>query len=474
MPIICSGSLERNLRADGFADAWIGLADAWKGADFLNSIQDIWNMVLDRMRTELYETTINTWFDEVTPVAVEGDTLILHCPNDFKRSTIEDRFLGNIAGSMKDIFSADFTIRVLSDAQLQAYNQAAPEEQKPKNLFESDEFTFENFVVGPSNKLAFAAAKAVAAQPAEHYNPLFIYGDSGLGKTHLIYSIAHEIRQKCPAARIVYIKGDEFINEFIEAVRTGRNQDFRVKYREADLLLVDDIQFVAGKEETQNEFFHTFNTLYESRRQIVLTSDRPPQEMSRLDDRLRTRFEWGLLVDVQPPDLETRIAIVKNKAAQLGLLLSDDVVGYIAKNVTSNVRLLEGTVKKIKAFRDLLGSELDGESVDRAIHDMLRKENEFIPSPDTIIAEICKYYRIDDAAIRGQQRDRNIVRGRQVAMYLIRRMSNYSYKDIGKEFGDRDHTTVMHSIEQVEQRMKKDSAFAETVRDITTNINAKK
>ena len=467
LPIICSGSLEKNLHADGFADVW-------KGADLLNSIQDIWNMVLERMRSELYETTINTWFDEVTPVALEGDTLILHCPNDFKRSTIEDRFLGNIAGSLKDIFSADFTVRILSDAALQAYNQAAPEEKKPKNLFESDEFTFENFVVGPSNKLAFAAAKAVAAQPAEHYNPLFIYGDSGLGKTHLIYSIAHEIRQRQPAAKIVYIKGDDFINEFIDAVRSGRNQDFRVKYREADLLLVDDIQFVSGKEETQNEFFHTFNTLYESRRQIVLTSDRPPKEMSRLDDRLRTRFEWGLLVDVQPPDLETRIAIVKNKAAQLGLVISDEVVGYIAKNVTSNVRLLEGTVKKIKAYRDLLGSELDGESVDRAIHDMLRKDNEFIPSPDTIIAEICKYYRIDEAAIRGQQRDRNIVRGRQVAMYLIRRMSNYSYKDIGKEFGDRDHTTVMHSIEQVEQRMKKDAVFAETVRDITTNISSKK
>ena len=470
MPIICSGNLEKNLRSGGLA----GSTGDWKGADFLNSIQDIWNMVLDKMRSELYETTINTWFDEVTPVALEGDTLVLHCGNDFKRSTIEDRFVGNIAASMKDIFSTDFTIRLLSDAALQAYQQAEPAEKKPKNLFESDEFTFQNFVVGPSNKLAFAAAKAVAAQPAEHYNPLFIYGDSGLGKTHLIYSIAHEIRQQRPAAKIVYIKGDDFINEFIEAVRGGRNQDFRVKYREADLLLVDDIQFVAGKEETQNEFFHTFNTLYESRRQIVLTSDRPPQEMSRLDDRLRTRFEWGLLVDVQPPDLETRIAIVKNKAAQLGLILSPDVVDYIAKNVTSNVRLLEGTVKKIKAYRDLLGSELDAESVDRAIHDMLRRDNEFIPSPDTIIAEICKYYRIDESAIRGQQRDRNIVRGRQVAMYLIRRMSNYSYKDIGREFGDRDHTTVMHSIEQVEQRMKKDSAFAETVRDITTNINAKK
>ena len=440
----------------------------------MNSIQDIWNMVLDRMRSELYETTINTWFDETTPVALEGDTLILHCPNDFKRGTIEDRFIGNIAASMKDIFSADFSIRILDDLGLSIYQQAEPQENKPKNLFESDEFTFQNFVVGPSNKLAFAAAKAVAAQPAEHYNPLFIYGDSGLGKTHLIYAIAHEIRQQRPAAKIVYIKGDDFINEFIEMVRGGKNQDFRTKYREADLLLVDDIQFVAGKEETQNEFFHTFNTLYESRRQIVLTSDRPPQEMSRLDDRLRTRFEWGLLVDVQPPDLETRIAIVKNKAAQLGLFLSDDVVDYIAKNVTSNVRLLEGTVKKIKAYRDLLGSELDAESVDRAIHDMLRRDNEFIPSPDTIISEICKYYRIDESAIRGQQRDRTIVRGRQVAMYLIRRMSNYSYKDIGKEFGDRDHTTVMHSIEQVEQRMKKDTSFAETVKDITTNINSKK
>ena len=467
LPIICTGSLEKNLRADGFADAW-------KGADFLNSIQDIWNMVLDRMRTELYETTINTWFDEVTPVALEGDTLILHCPNDFKRSTIEDRFVGNIAGSMKDIFSADFSIRILSDAGLQAYNQAPPEEQKPKNLFESDEFTFENFVVGPSNKLAFAAAKAVAAQPAEHYNPLFIYGDSGLGKTHLIYSIAHEIRQKRPAAKIVYIKGDDFINEFIEAVRTGRNQDFRVKYREADLLLVDDIQFVAGKEETQNEFFHTFNTLYEAGKQIVLTSDRPPHEMSKLTDRLRTRFEWGLQVDVKPPNLETRIVIIQNKAAQLGLILDQKIVNYIAENITGNVRQLEGTVKKIKAYHDLLSTDLSEESVNEAISDMLRRENEYIPSVETIIAEICKVFRVEEKTIRGQQRDRDAVRSRQVAMYLIRKMSNYSYADIGKEFGGRDHTTVMHSIEQVEQRMKKDAAFAETVKAITTNINTRK
>ena len=237
---------------------------------------------------------------------------------------------------------------------------------------------------------------------------------------------------------------------------------------------MDDIQFVAGKEETQNEFFHTFNTLYESRRQIVLTSDRPPQEMSKLDDRLRTRFEWGLLVDVQPPDLETRIAIVQNKAAQLGLVIDRDIVNYIAENVTANVRQLEGTVKKVKAYKDLLEKDVDTENVNKAIQDMLRKENEYIPTVDDIVREICKVYRIDDKAIRGQQRDRDAVRSRQVAMYLIRRLCNYSYKDIGKEFGNRDHTTVMHSIEQVEQRIAKDASFAETVRAITTNINNRK
>ena len=444
----------------------------------MNSIQDIWNMVLERMGTELYATTINTWFNDTIPVALENNTLILHCPSDFKRSTINDRFLPNIAAALKDIFSADFTIQLLDDAGLAAYNAkgAAAVEEEPRcvSLFESDHFTFDNFVVGPSNKLAFAASRAVASHPAEHYNPLFIYGDSGLGKTHLIYAIAHEIRHQRPSAKIVYIKGDDFINEFIDMVRSGKNQDFRTKYREADLLLVDDIQFVAGKEETQNEFFHTFNTLYEAGRQIVLTSDRPPQEMSKLDDRLRTRFEWGLLVDVQPPNLETRIAIVKNKAAQLGLVLTDDIINYIAENVTSNVRQLEGTVKKIKAYKDLLESDTTTENVNEAIADMLRKENEFIPTPEVIITEICKVFRVDEKVVRGQQRDRAAVRSRQVAMYLIRRMSNYSYADIGKEFGGRDHTTVMHSIEQVEQRMAKDTSFAETVKAITSNINSRK
>ena len=338
---------------------------------------------------------------------------------------------------------------------------------------ESGEFTFDRFVVGPSNRLACSAAKAVADAPGQHYNPLFIYGDSGLGKTHLLYAIAHVIRSKAPGSKIVYIKGDEFINDFIDAVRSGKAGDFRTKYREADLLLVDDIQFVAGKEETQNEFFHTFNTLYESKKQIVLTSDRPPYEMAKLDDRLRTRFEWGLMVDVQPPDLETRIAIIKNKALQLGFAMDDTIASYIAGNITANVRQLEGTVKKIKAFHDLEGTPIDKSTVDRAVQDM-SKSSEFIITADSIIKEICRYFRLEEDQIRGQSRNRDAVNARQIAMYLIRRMTNLSLSGTGAEFGGRDHTTVIHSIEKVEEKMSKDPRFAETVKAIITNINSKK
>ena len=249
--------------------------------------------------------------------------------------------------------------------------------------------------------------------------------------------------------------------------------DFRTKYREADLMLVDDIQFVAGKVETQNEFFHTFNALYETKKQIVLTSDRPPQEMAQLDDRLRTRFEWGLMVDVQPPDLETRIAILKNKAVQLGFLLSDDIAAYIASKITANVRQMEGTVKKIKAFKDLDGMEVDKAAVDRAIQDM-SKYSEFVITPENIIAEICRYFRIDETQIKGQSRSRDCLNARQIAMSLIRRMTSLSLNDTGNLFGGRDHATVINSISKVEKKMKSDPAYAETVKAITTNINSTK
>ena len=437
----------------------------------MQSVSDIWSMILTRMREDLSETTIKTWFDETTVVALEGNTLVLHCPNSFKRTNIQDRFLPSIEAGLKDIFSADIAVRLLDDNMLRQYQNK--EEQKPTSLMESGEFTFETFVIGPSNRLACSAARAVADAPGQHYNPLFIYGDSGLGKTHLLYAIAHVIRQNSPNFRILYIKGDEFINDFIESVRSGKAGDFRTKYREADLMLVDDIQFVAGKVETQNEFFHTFNTLYESKKQIVLTSDRPPHEMAQLDDRLRTRFEWGLMADVQPPALETRVAIIKNKAAQLGFLLSDEIAHYIANKITANVRQLEGTVKKIKAYRDLDGVDINRETVDRAIQDM-SKSSEFIITPEVIIREVCRYFRIEEEQIKGQSRSRDCLNARQIAMYLIRRMTSLSLNDTGNLFGGRDHATVINSISKVEKKMKSDPAYAETVKAITTNINSTK
>ena len=443
-----------------------------KGALSLNSIADVWKNVLDRLRSQLSETTINTWFDEVEVVTMEDSAFVLHCSNSFKKSTIEARFMSHIKAALKDIFSSDLEVKILDDQQLSAYHGVAPD--RPGSLLESDAFTFGTYVVGPQNKMAYAAARAVAEKPAEHYNPLFIYGDSGLGKTHLLYAIAHQVRQRQPEARIVYIKGDDFTNELIASIREGKNAEFREKYRQSTLLLVDDIQFIAGKIQTQEEFFHTFNTLYESGRQIVLTSDRPPKEITQLEDRLRTRFEWGLMVDVAPPDFETRFAIVQNKAAMLGVKLPNEVTDYIAENITSNVRQIEGTLNKILAYRDLLDDQVNEETVSRAIRDMLKKSNDFAPTPSIIVGYICSYFHVDEETLRGQSRSRDVVAARPIAMYLIRRMTSMSLNDIGKEFGDRDHSTILHSLDKVESTMRSDPAFAEKVKEITTNINSKK
>ena len=438
----------------------------------MNSVADVWDNVLKELKSELSETTIATWFDELEAVEIQGNTFILHCSNDFKKGYIESLFMKNIKAALHDIFSMDFEVKILDDPGFAEFNGESAGRQSDR--FTSAEFTFETFVVGPSNKLAYAASVSVAEHPAKNYNPLLIYGDSGLGKTHLLYAIANVIRRNDPRAKIVYIKGDDFINEFIELIRAGRGSEFRAKYREADLLLVDDVQFVAGKEQVQNEFFHTFNTLYESGKQIVLTSDRPPSEMTLLDDRLRTRFEWGLLADVTPPDFETRLAIIKNKAALLGMDLPDRIANYIAQNVTANVRQLEGTINKILAYKDLLGSDTDEETVTRAIQDMLRRSNEYVPTPETILDYICRFYGLEESVIRGQQRIRDAVQARQIAMYLIRSMTNLSLDEIGKVFDNRDHSTVLYSIQQIEKKMKKDASFAETVKEIKTNINSKR
>ena len=435
----------------------------------MNSPADIWAKVLSLMEADMTATTINTWFDDAVAVALEEDRFVLHTPSNFKRDIILSRYVPAVQKALHELFSADFQVIVLGEGELEGYGRPAQTSFLPG----TEEYTFDRFVVGASNKFAHAAALAVAEHPAQTYNPLFIYGESGLGKTHLLYAIAHKIHQDHPEFRIVYIKGDSFTNELIQAIREGRNPEFREKYRSADVFLMDDVQFIAGRESTQEEMFHTFNTLYEAGRQIVFTADRPPKEMLRLDDRLRTRFEWGLPVDIQPPDYETRVAIIKNKAIRRGMNLPDPVLQYIADNITANVRQIEGTVNKILAFQELMGESVDVDTVTRAVRDMFKDKADFLPSSDVIIEEVSKFYGIETEAIRGQGRTKDTALARQIAMYQIRRMTNLSLKEIGREFDNRDHTTVMHSIERVEKLTKTNPEIAEVIKDINANINAR-
>ena len=433
----------------------------------LNSVADIWEVVLDKLREQLSATTINTWFDEVESVDMKDRTFFIVCPNEFKRTMIGNMFAKQILDVLRDLFSAECKLVLLDRPETEG------DDSRPVSLFEANDLTFETFVVGESNKLAAAAARAVADGASSHYNPLFIYGDSGLGKTHLIYAISHQFRMRLPNAKIIYIKGDDFLNEFISLVRANRGEEFRAKYRDADLLLVDDVQFVAGKEQSQNEFFHTFNTLYENGRQIVLTSDRLPSEMTLLDDRLRTRFEWGLMVDVQAPDYETRVAIVKNKAYQRGFVIDNKSADYIARSVTANVRQIEGVVNMINAHRELNKKTMSDDEIEEIVREAVRKNNEAIPTPDAIITEVARFFGFDESIIRGPSRSRTVVNARNIAMYLIRNITGLSTIEIGKIF-DRDHSTAVHSLDQVDAKLQSDPSFSQQIKDITLNINYKR
>lgn len=436
----------------------------------MKSLSDLWDSILSRLSGELSDTTIKTWFDEISVVTMEDSALVLHCSNAFKKNTVEARFLPQIKAALKDIFSTDMEVKILSDEQLAAYHGVAPD--RPGDLFDSDAFTFETYVVGPQNKLAYAAAKSVAEKPAESYNPLFIYGDSGLGKTHLLYAIAHKVRQLHPEHNIQYLKSEDFVNELIGYLRRGADmQQFRDKYRTADLFLMDDVQFIAGKDSSEEELFHTFNTLYEQGKPIVFTSDRPPTEMLRLEQRLRDRFRRGLTCDVQPPDYETRVAIIKNKSIRMGVELPAPVLEYIAENITSSVRQIEGTVNKLLAYQDLMGDAVNKDTVLRAVKDMLNDKTDILPTAGVIIEEVCKFFNLEPDVLRGQTRTKDVVYARQIAMYQIRQMTNLSLKEIGREFDGRDHTTVMHSAERIETMLKTDRELKEIIKDITSNVN---
>ena len=436
----------------------------------MNSAADVWNKVKSLMEVDMTAVSIDTWFGDAEAVALEETRFVLCVPTEFKRDVIRSRFLPIVQNALKELFSFDVDVELLLPEERASYQS----QKKPAAAVTgAGEYTFERFVVGSTNKFAFTAAQKVADEPGGTYNPLFIYGQSGLGKTHLLHAIAHRVRQNHPGYRIMYIKSEDFVNELIANLRHKVDmQEFRDKYRNVDLFLMDDVQFIAGKDSSEEELFHTFNTLYEQKKQIVFTSDRPPQEMLRLEQRLRTRFEQGLPADIQPPDYETRMAIIKNKSLERGITLPDPVLSYVAENITSNVRQIEGVVNKIMAFQELMGEQVDVDTTVRAIRDILRAKEDFLPSADLIIQEVARFYELDADSLRGQSQRKEITVARNVAMYIIHEMTKISLKEVGDKFGGRHHTTVLNSINRVEKMMKEQPEMREIIRDITNAVNS--
>ena len=436
----------------------------------MDSLEDIWQQILAVVAKDITPTAYNTWFSDCTAVDITERKLVIHTTSDFKRGIISGRFSEIIRGVLYDLFSCEFDLEILAGDELLEYEKSA--NKKPSPYPEMEGYTFDNFVVGPSNKFAHAASIAVANSPGKVYNPLFIYGNSGLGKTHLLLAIGEKILRDHPDFRIAYLKGDDFTNELVHSIQTGTSEEFRNKYRNMDLLLMDDIQFIAGKRSTQEETFHTFNSIYEAGHQIVMTADRPPMDMAQLDDRLRTRIEGGLMADVQPPDIETRTAIILNKSAALGLSLPTEVVEYIAENITSNVRQIEGVVKRLTAYKEIMNDSINISSVKRAIKDVIRVGS-YIPTPEVIIEETARYYSLQPQDLKGQRRSKNTAMARQVSMYLMRNLTNLSLVDIGGQYEGRNHSTVLSSIRKIEDMIKTDPEVSATVRDISANINSR-
>ncbi len=430
----------------------------------MDSFADIFHLVSDFCRQRMTEVAHNLWIRDIEPVRLENDTAYLAVNSEFKQNLVMEKYSALLAEGFESVLGFPVKIVVQCDSP-------EPVETDRKAPDPGDyEYTFDTFIVGPSNKFAHAASMAVATHEVSSYNPLFIYGDSGLGKSHLLFAIKNEVKKRRPETVVTYVKSEEFTNELISSITNQSMPEFREKYRQSDYLLVDDIQFIAGKVQTQEEFFHTFNALYESGKQIVLTSDRPPKEIKTLEDRLRTRFESGLLADIQPADFETRIAIIQRKAQLLNVEIPDDVAEYVATKLKSNIRQLEGAVKNIKANSLISDSKPTILIAQNAIHDIL-SDNQPVPvTIERIISEVGRTYQVSPQDIRSNKRAANISGARQIAVYVVREITQMSMAAIGDEFGGRDHSTIVYAVRQVENNMKTDSRYRETIEDIIKNI----
>ena len=434
----------------------------------MDSFKEAWNIICEYCRQNLTEVAYKTWISKIEPVKLdfsEGKAILM-VPADFHRQTLIRGYMQLLNDAFASVFGEGIQICFTIPDEIVTREP----EQTDISVDADYEFTFSSFIVGSSNKFAHAASLAVAANPGGSYNPLFIYGNSGLGKTHLLYAIRNEIHRTNPEKTIIYVKGDDFTNELIEAIRLNSASEFRNKYRRSDVLLVDDIQFIGGKESTQEEFFHTFNTLYEAKSQIVLTSDRPPKEIKTLEDRLKSRFESGLIADIQPPDFETRIAIIKRKAELLEMNLPDDVIEYIANRLKANIRQLEGVVKKLKAQSQLYGEKVTINIAQKTISDILNNDQPPPLTVEKIIDEVARTFGVTSEDIRSSKRNSNISNARQIAIYAVREITDLSMNVIGEEFGNRDHSTIVYAIKQIEKNMNKDPKLRATVEDIIKNI----
>jgi chromosomal replication initiator protein len=446
------------------------------------SAENLWEEISGRLREALSDGTYSKWFGDVHELAVEGDLLVLTVPSEFSRDWIEGHFLGLIGAAVRDIVGIErpLELRVAPDAKASTEDRAGAEgvlpmvqrlPGRPESGGFNAKYTFDSFVIGSSNRFAHAAALAVAEAPAQAYNPLFIYGGTGLGKTHLLQAVAQYVAEHSSALSVRYVTSEAFVNDFINSLRDKRIEGFKQRYRAYDVLLIDDVQFFEGKERFQEEFFHTFNSLYEAGSQIVLSSDRPPRDIATLEERLRSRFEWGLITDIQPPDLETRIAILRKKVKVDGIHVHDEqVLTFIAGRVSTNIRELEGALTRVVAFSSLTGRPMTVELAQDVLRDVFPQGEAAEVSIKRIQDLVAERFELSLDELCGEKRSQNIVYPRQVAMYLSRELTDSSLPRIGKEFGGRDHTTVIHATSKISRLIREDRSVYNLVQELTARV----
>ncbi len=440
------------------------------------SPSELWTEALRRIEGQLNKPTLESFLKVMRPVGLQGDTFVFAVPNRFAKDWVEQRLLAMIRGALRAAVGRNIEVRV-TVAELPP-PPAAPQAPSPplaparamEGLHLSPKYTFETFVVGAGNRFAHAAAMAVAEAPARAYNPLFIYGGVGLGKTHLLQAIGHRVLFGAGVARVAYVSSEKFTNELINSIRDDKTLNFRQRYRNVDVLLIDDIQFLAGKERTQEEFFHTFNTLHEASHQIIITSDRPPKEIPTLEDRLRSRFEWGLIADIQPPDLETRIAILRKKAESEGISVPDEVAEFIAQRITTNIRELEGALVRVVAYASLTRSPISVELTSDVLRDLLPPTRARVVTIQAIQSALAEFFGIRVEEMRAKRRTKGVAFPRQVAMYVAREITDASLPRIGEEFGGRDHTTVMHACHRVRESLRRDAHLAASLKRLMEDL----